>query len=183
MPAGLIKTRVNRQRRWIRRSRLNSPTNSAGNTGKAKRTRGIVVCQAGRLLLLFSERRNGDDRPSRHTGLKTSTNQVSIAATLSCKAASEQRMRNFLRLLLVSNASNPACVPPAQATPKAPRIGAGGRRHRPGRRLRNQQGHPNQAPTYEEGGVIHYCVANMPGCVAQVSTFAPPTPPCPTQSS
>jgi alanine dehydrogenase len=27
-------------------------------------------------------------------------------------------------------------------------------------------------PTYELDGVIHYCVANMPGAVAQTSTFA-----------
>ena len=27
-------------------------------------------------------------------------------------------------------------------------------------------------PTYEEQGVIHYCVANMPGAVARTSTFA-----------
>jgi alanine dehydrogenase len=28
------------------------------------------------------------------------------------------------------------------------------------------------APTYVEGGVVHYCVANMPGGVANTSTFA-----------
>jgi alanine dehydrogenase len=28
------------------------------------------------------------------------------------------------------------------------------------------------APTYVEGGVVHYCVANMPGAVANTSTFA-----------
>ncbi len=27
-------------------------------------------------------------------------------------------------------------------------------------------------PTYEKYGVIHYCVANMPGAVANTSTFA-----------
>ncbi|MDH5493835.1 MAG: alanine dehydrogenase, partial [Myxococcales bacterium] len=27
-------------------------------------------------------------------------------------------------------------------------------------------------PTYEVDGVVHYCVANMPGAVAQTSTFA-----------
>lgn len=27
-------------------------------------------------------------------------------------------------------------------------------------------------PTYEVGGVVHYCVANMPGAVARTSTFA-----------
>ena len=27
-------------------------------------------------------------------------------------------------------------------------------------------------PTYVEGGVVHYCVANMPGAVANTSTFA-----------
>ena len=27
-------------------------------------------------------------------------------------------------------------------------------------------------PTYEVGGVIHYCVANMPGAVPQTSTWA-----------
>jgi alanine dehydrogenase len=27
-------------------------------------------------------------------------------------------------------------------------------------------------PTFEVGGVIHYCVANMPGAVAHTSTFA-----------
>jgi alanine dehydrogenase len=30
----------------------------------------------------------------------------------------------------------------------------------------------HDAPTYEVHGVIHYCVANMPGAVAQTSTFA-----------
>jgi len=28
------------------------------------------------------------------------------------------------------------------------------------------------APTYIEAGVVHYCVANMPGAVARTSTFA-----------
>jgi alanine dehydrogenase len=28
------------------------------------------------------------------------------------------------------------------------------------------------APTYVEAGVVHYCVANMPGAVARTSTFA-----------
>ncbi|WP_305804981.1 alanine dehydrogenase [Stenotrophomonas sp. YIM B06876] len=34
--------------------------------------------------------------------------------------------------------------------------------------------HPtsHQAPTYEVDGIIHYCVANMPGGVARTSTFA-----------
>ena len=27
-------------------------------------------------------------------------------------------------------------------------------------------------PTFEVGGVIHYCVANMPGAVSRTSTFA-----------
>jgi alanine dehydrogenase len=27
-------------------------------------------------------------------------------------------------------------------------------------------------PTYEVGGVVHYCVPNMPGAVAQTSTWA-----------
>jgi len=30
----------------------------------------------------------------------------------------------------------------------------------------------HQNPTYEVDGVIHYCVANMPGGVARTSTFA-----------
>jgi alanine dehydrogenase len=30
----------------------------------------------------------------------------------------------------------------------------------------------HQAPTYEVDGVVHYCVANMPGGVARTSTFA-----------
>jgi len=30
----------------------------------------------------------------------------------------------------------------------------------------------HQAPTYEVDGIIHYCVANMPGGVARTSTFA-----------
>ncbi|WP_273150733.1 alanine dehydrogenase [Methylophaga thiooxydans] len=30
----------------------------------------------------------------------------------------------------------------------------------------------HDAPTYQEQGVIHYCVANMPGAVARTSTFA-----------
>lgn len=30
----------------------------------------------------------------------------------------------------------------------------------------------HEDPTYEVGGVIHYCVANMPGAVARTSTFA-----------
>src|SRR5690606_28455603 len=34
--------------------------------------------------------------------------------------------------------------------------------------------HPttHDAPTYEVDGIIHYCVANMPGAVARTSTFA-----------
>jgi alanine dehydrogenase len=30
----------------------------------------------------------------------------------------------------------------------------------------------HQEPTYVEEGVVHYCVANMPGGVARTSTFA-----------
>ncbi|MCW8885231.1 MAG: alanine dehydrogenase, partial [Motiliproteus sp.] len=30
----------------------------------------------------------------------------------------------------------------------------------------------HQEPTYEVDGVVHYCVANMPGGVARTSTFA-----------
>ena len=30
----------------------------------------------------------------------------------------------------------------------------------------------HSAPTYVEEGVVHYCVANMPGAVARTSTFA-----------
>ncbi len=30
----------------------------------------------------------------------------------------------------------------------------------------------HEAPTYTESGVVHYCVANMPGAVARTSTFA-----------
>ncbi len=30
----------------------------------------------------------------------------------------------------------------------------------------------HEAPTYEVDGVVHYCVANMPGAVAQTSTYA-----------
>jgi alanine dehydrogenase len=30
----------------------------------------------------------------------------------------------------------------------------------------------HQNPTYEVDGIIHYCVANMPGAVARTSTFA-----------
>ena len=30
----------------------------------------------------------------------------------------------------------------------------------------------HSAPTYVEEGVLHYCVANMPGAVARTSTFA-----------
>ena len=30
----------------------------------------------------------------------------------------------------------------------------------------------HQNPTYEVDGIIHYCVANMPGGVARTSTFA-----------
>ena len=34
--------------------------------------------------------------------------------------------------------------------------------------------HPttHAAPTYVEGGIVHYCVANMPGAVARTSTYA-----------
>ena len=34
--------------------------------------------------------------------------------------------------------------------------------------------HPttHQAPTFEVEGVVHYCVANMPGAVARTSTLA-----------
>jgi len=30
----------------------------------------------------------------------------------------------------------------------------------------------HQQPTYEVDGIVHYCVANMPGGVARTSTFA-----------
>jgi alanine dehydrogenase len=30
----------------------------------------------------------------------------------------------------------------------------------------------HDAPTYVEDGIVHYCVANMPGAVARTSTFA-----------
>jgi alanine dehydrogenase len=30
----------------------------------------------------------------------------------------------------------------------------------------------HQVPTYTEQGIIHYCVANIPGAVARTSTFA-----------
>ena len=30
----------------------------------------------------------------------------------------------------------------------------------------------HDAPTYIEDGIVHYCVANMPGAVARTSTFA-----------
>ncbi|MGQ3057675.1 MAG: alanine dehydrogenase, partial [Nevskia sp.] len=30
----------------------------------------------------------------------------------------------------------------------------------------------HQEPTYVEEGIVHYCVANMPGGVARTSTFA-----------
>jgi alanine dehydrogenase len=36
-------------------------------------------------------------------------------------------------------------------------------------------------PIYVVDGVIHYCVANMPGAVAKTSTMALPTPPCLTR--
>ena len=48
------------------------------------------------------------------------------------------------------------------------RIGAGRHRDRPGRLLRNQPRATTHAdPVYEVDGVIHYCVANMPGAVAR----------------
>ena len=31
---------------------------------------------------------------------------------------------------------------------------------------------PTQIPTYTEEGVVHYCVANIPGAVARTSTLA-----------
>ena len=31
---------------------------------------------------------------------------------------------------------------------------------------------PHAEPTYVVDGVVHYCVANMPGAVARTSTFA-----------
>ena len=47
------------------------------------------------------------------------------------------------------------------------------RRHRPGRLLRDVASATTHSdPTYVVDGVVHYCVANMPGAVARTSTFA-----------
>ena len=46
------------------------------------------------------------------------------------------------------------------------------RRDRPGRLRRNLAGDNAFDPTYIVDGVVHYCVANMPGAVARTSTFA-----------
>ena len=50
---------------------------------------------------------------------------------------------------------------------------AGRHRHRPGRLLRDQpRRRRTHDPVYVVDGIIHYCVANMPGAVARTSTFA-----------
>ena len=46
------------------------------------------------------------------------------------------------------------------------------RRRRPGRLHRDLPADDHDHPTYEVHGVVHYCVANMPGAVAQTSTWA-----------
>ena len=46
-------------------------------------------------------------------------------------------------------------------------------RHRPGRLLpRPRMPTTHSHPTYVVDGIVHYCVANMPGAVARTSTFA-----------
>ena len=53
------------------------------------------------------------------------------------------------------------------------RRGARRRRDRPGRLLRDLAARPpTRDPTYEVDGIIHYCVANMPGAVPITSTYA-----------
>ena len=52
-------------------------------------------------------------------------------------------------------------------------LGARGRGHRPGRLLRDLQAdHAQRRRPIVVDGVIHYCVANMPGAVARTSTLA-----------
>ena len=46
------------------------------------------------------------------------------------------------------------------------------RRHRPGGASETSRATTHSDPTYIESGVVHYCVANMPGGVARTSTFA-----------
>jgi alanine dehydrogenase len=38
--------------------------------------------------------------------------------------------------------------------------------------LRKLPAHHHAAPTYERSGIVHYCVANMPGAVPVTSTHA-----------
>ena len=45
-------------------------------------------------------------------------------------------------------------------------------RHRPGRLLRDQPADHPLGPDLRRGGVVHYCVANIPGAVARTSTLA-----------
>jgi alanine dehydrogenase len=61
---------------------------------------------------------------------------------------------------------------PRHAQDDDARLGAGRHRDRPGRLLRDLAGDHPRDPVYEVDGVIHYCVANMPGAVARTSAFA-----------
>ena len=46
------------------------------------------------------------------------------------------------------------------------------RGHRPGRLHETSRATTHAEPTYEVDGIVHYCVANMPGGVARTSTYA-----------
>ena len=61
----------------------------------------------------------------------------------------------------------------------ATRVGRGRRRDRPGRVLRDRSGDHAPRSGLRRHGIVHYCVANMPGAVARTSTIASPTSRCP----
>ncbi len=52
------------------------------------------------------------------------------------------------------------------------RLGDRRRGGRPGRLRRDQPSDHPLRPVFEVDGIIHYCVANMPGAVPRTSTFA-----------
>ena len=74
--------------------------------------------------------------------------------------------------VLVPGAAAPKLVTREMVRAMQPRLRHGRHRHRPGRLLRDHAPTTHSAPTYVVDGVVHYCVANMPGAVARTSTFA-----------
>ena len=99
----------------------------------------------------------------------------SIETVLSTEAAIEEEITDadivVGGVLLPGGAQAPHLVKKA-AQGDAAGLGPRRRGHRPGRLLRDLRADTHTDPTYVVDGVIHYCVANMPGAVARTSTMA-----------